>query len=452
MKKNVILVIASALAFALLFVLFSSRFKSPENAMVPPKPSRDNQEILQAFEDSIGRNTNYQLQYPQTGDYRNAFIFNDLDGDGQNEVMVFYTSNNSQSTTRINVLDQQKKGKWVSVLDKPGYGMDVYSVAFDDLNGDNAQEMIVSWLVVPNNQTKNLTVQKFEIGSSKRLELRTLLEQQYRYMGTADMDGDSRDELLVIWSNDDNEVSQTYASLFKMDKNSSIRSYGKRASLDNDVSGYSSLKFQKSGEQNIAFLDAWKGNRGMITELIWWDKEKKALVAPLSNNDSLTNSRTFRPFRIPSRSVGDDPAIQIPLLVPNYDSSQKTIKNMGTLVPLVRWYSVRITGDDVELVPNDYTLVNTSEQYIIKLQTGQIRNLLAVRNGSGVMTVYNYSSGKPGAPLFQIVVREKDKAGSKKNYTFRLDHGNLVALGTLTDQGSRRGFTNDYLEQNLLFY
>ena len=46
MKKNVILIIASAVAFILVFLLFSSKFKSPENAMTPPGPSAENEEIL----------------------------------------------------------------------------------------------------------------------------------------------------------------------------------------------------------------------------------------------------------------------------------------------------------------------------------------------------------------------------------------------------------------------
>lgn len=64
MKKNVILIIASAVAFILVFLLFSSKFKSPENAMTPPGPSAENEEILQAFKNSIGENTAYQLQFP----------------------------------------------------------------------------------------------------------------------------------------------------------------------------------------------------------------------------------------------------------------------------------------------------------------------------------------------------------------------------------------------------
>lgn len=451
MKKNVILVIASAIAFSLLFVFFSSRFQSPENAMVPPKPSKENAAILQAFEDSIGHNTDYQLRYPQSGKYRNAFIFHDLDGDGVNEVMVFYTSSTSESTARINVLDRQK-GKWVSVFDDAGYGMDIYSVDFDDLNGDKTPEVLLSWLIVPNNQTKRLTVQKFKINAKSRLEMISLLDQQYRYMGTADMDGDSRDELLMIWSNNNDEVSQTYASLFKMDGSSAIHSYGKRAVLDNGVSGYSALKFQKSGGQTVAFLDAQKGEHAMITELIWWDKGKQALIAPLSHNDALRNSATYRPARIPSRDIDGDSAIEIPLPAPDSVTNPKSLKDTEKAVPLVCWYSVKINGDDVQLVPKEYTLVNTNEQYILRVSPGQIRNILAIRDQSGVLTVYNYQSGKRGEPLFSIVISEKNKLQREQKYTFRVDHGDLAAFGTLTNVGTRRGFTNDAIEQDLLFY
>lgn len=450
MKKNVLLVIASAVAFSLLFALFSTRFKSPENAMVPPRQSEENQEILQAFQSSIGRATNYQLKYPRAGKYRNAFTFTDLDGDGTNEVIVFYSAGTTE-TTRMNVLDRQE-GKWVSVLDSEGYGMDVYSVDFDDLNGDKNSEAIISWVVLPNTQNRNLTVLEFEIDQKSHLKMRPLLEQQYRYMGIADMDGDSHDELLVIWANNGDDVSQVYASLFKMDKDSAVHAYGKRAALDNGVSGYSSLKFQKTKDRTVAFLDAYKGEHGMITEIIWWDKDKDSLVAPLSDNDALTNTETYRPSRIPSRDISGDSTIEIPLLTGSAETSGGDLKSNETQVPLVCWHSVKISGDTVRLVPQDYTLVNLNEQYILRIQPNMIHSLLAVRDSSGVATVYESRGGKRGEPLFSIVIKPKSSVSKTETYSFRVDHGNSVAFGTLTNVGSRKGFTNDSLEQALLFY
>lgn len=455
MKKNVLLVIASAIAFVLLFVFFSVRFKSPENAMVPPRPSTENQEILQAFQKSINKNTDYQLKYPLTGKYKNPFTFCDIDGDGKNEVLVFYTSEKSGTTTRVNILDHQN-GQWVSVLDEEGYGMDVYSIDFEDLDGDKIPELLISWLVVPNTQSRTLTVQKVEIDASSHLQLRALLDQQYRSMAVTDMDGDSRNELLIIWSRNMEDASQTYASLFKMDKHSNLRSYGKKVALDNDVSGYSNWNFQQIQNHKVAFVDAYKGERGMITELVWWDKDRKNLVAPFSDNDSLTNSATYRSLRIPSLSIGNHSTKEIPLLVNNYEGELKKLKNGESLVPIVCWYSVKITGDDVQLIPQDYTLVNVNEQYILPVKPNMGKNLLGVREHTGTTTVYAFRSGKRTEPLFTIaykMVRKSKNTSAKEDpYSFRIYHGRYTAFGKLTDVGLKYGFTNDFLEQNLKFY
>lgn len=455
MKKNIILVIASAIAFVLLFVFFSVRFKSPENAMLPPRPSTQNQEILEAFQKSINKNTDYQLKYPLTGQYKNPFTFCDIDGDGSNEVLVFYTSEKSGSTTRINILDHQH-GKWVSVLDEEGYGMDVYSVDFEDLDGDKIPELLISWLVVPNTQSRTLTVQKVEIDSHSHLHLRALLDQQYRSMAVTDMDGDSRNELLVIWAKSAEDASQTYASLFKMDKNSNLRSCGKKVPMDNGVSGYSNWNFQQIQNHKVAFVDAYKGERGMITEIIWWDKDRKNLVAPFSDNDSLTNSATYRSLRIPSLSIGNNSTKEIPLLVNNYEGELKKLKNGESLVPIVCWYSVKITGDDVQLIPQDYTLVNTSEQYILPVPRDMVQSLLGIREHIGTTTVYEYRAGKRAEPLFtidyKISHKTKNAADKEDPYSFRIYHGRFTASGKLTEDGLKNGFTSDFLEQNLKFY
>ncbi len=449
MKKHIIAIVVSAVTFLLIFLFFSFHFKNAGNAVTPPAQSEENQEILEAFQNSIGQRTSYQLQFPRSGSYRNAFIKVDLDGDGQNEVLAFYTTPATESLTRINVLDKQDD-KWVSVLDQEGYGAAINSVDIDDLNNDHVPEVILTWDKGFSNEVRTLTVQEFSVDRHSNLQMDLLLDQDYKYMGLADMDGDARNELLVVWPKTENSVERTYASLFRMNGRK-IEEYGKRAALDSEVSGYASLKFQKSGGRNIAMLDATKGENGMITEVIWWDKQKQALVAPFTDNDNLRNTATYRSVKIPCRDINGDSKIDIPVA----ESGGLPAKTGSDETPLARicWYQVSVKGEQAQLLPQNYSFVDTANHYVFLIPYRLRRQIVAARSTAGVSTFYRaQAGGAEGQPLFSIVVKQQSSMTKADTYTFRVNHGSTVAYGTLTNVGSSLGFSNDSISQRIIFY
>ena len=449
MKKNVILIIASAVAFILVFLLFSSKFKSPENAMTPPGPSAENEEILQAFNNSIGENTAYQLQFPRSGAYHNPFIRNDIDRDGEREVLVFYSTDASEPTVRLNVLDKQGE-EWVSVLDTEGYGSGVDSIRFDDLNRDGKSEIILGWDLLNDNSIKRLTVNQFNIDEHAHLQLDCLMDQQYNDMGVEDMDGDGKDDLLVIWGDNSAKAPNTYVSLFKMNNDGTITTVGKRAALDSNVSGYTSLKFQRKKNECLAFLDATKGEHGMITEIIWWDKAAEKLCAPMTENDSLTNTKTYRPFRIPSWDVDGDSRIDIPLAMEQKYQIPQTEQNLMTQLPVICWYSPGVSGENIAFSPAVYTYVNKVGRYYLRVPKEYSSKVVAVRDNTGVLTLKTAGGGNK--PLFSIVAKPKDRMRKADTYSFRTDHGSMVAYGTLTSAGKQYGMSNKEIEKNIVFY
>ena len=79
-----------------------------DTLLTPPKLSTQQEHIYKALTDYAG--TNISLKYPKSGDYLSAFIIADVDGDSENEAVVFYRKNSlnntDDSSLRMNILDQ----------------------------------------------------------------------------------------------------------------------------------------------------------------------------------------------------------------------------------------------------------------------------------------------------------------------------------------------------------
>lgn len=137
MKKIILFICAAVLSFA-----FSgcNVFETDTEALMNPPVFTDEQEKLNsALSDVIGES--YTLKYPRSGETNSAFVFRDLDGDGTEEAMVFYSL--SDEGTRINIL-KQEDGNWISVCEAPGFYSEIESVGFSDMeNGICA--IVVNW-------------------------------------------------------------------------------------------------------------------------------------------------------------------------------------------------------------------------------------------------------------------------------------------------------------------
>lgn len=457
MGKKWIIIYASALILLPFLLLFVIRLKAPAEIMTPPGLSGQNALIQEAFEASVKDKNNIILKYPSTGDYRSAFVTKDIDGDNEEEVLVFYTLKTDEATVRINVLDLID-GEWVSVYDDTGYGSEVASVTFADFNNDGRSEIVIGWSLYEANASKVMTVHTVNVSDGKVRGLDTAVNQSYSYMGIADMDSDGKDEILVTWlDNSDTKLQKSYASLLKMSDDKSITPVGNTVSLDGSVSAYASLKIQKIDKNRvIAYLDAYKGDDSMITEVIWWDSNAHALVAPLLDPETLSNLKTSRSPAVPSLDIDKDGIIEIP--VNEYSSTDRestpvssSQTNAGeTKLNLTTWCEMTPDG----LRPKRYSFVNNAIGYAFILDE-RIKDKIVVyrQTDKGVVTFYDSEDGtKKHEPLFTLSVKRKNEFSKNETYTFKVVSGEYVVFGSITSAGQKMGFTDESIENSVVFF
>ena len=144
------LTVVAALLLALLLSGCNILGLDVEAQLRPPRLAGEQQEIQRALEAYIDKTADkasagrYLLKYPKAGEYRSAFVRQDIDGDGQEEAIAFYCPTSKSPKTHINYL-KKVDGEWTSVHDIPGIGIDIDRVSFGDLNGDGVKELFTGW-------------------------------------------------------------------------------------------------------------------------------------------------------------------------------------------------------------------------------------------------------------------------------------------------------------------
>ena len=122
--KKILLFVASAI-LALAFSGCNVFETDTEALMKPPVFSEEQEKLNAALTEVIGES--YILKYPKNGEMNSAFIFRDLDSDGTEEAMAFYSL--LGESTRINILKKENE-EWVSVYEAAGFYGDIESVDF----------------------------------------------------------------------------------------------------------------------------------------------------------------------------------------------------------------------------------------------------------------------------------------------------------------------------------
>ena len=137
--KKLIMLILSALLTFILSGCDALMFNADE-LLLSPMLEGVMYPVQQALEDSV--KDKITLKYPVSGEYRSAFVMKDIDGNGVDEALAFYsTTADSTVTMHINIIEFN--GEWESKGDLSLVGNGVESVSFADLDGNGRLEIIV---------------------------------------------------------------------------------------------------------------------------------------------------------------------------------------------------------------------------------------------------------------------------------------------------------------------
>lgn len=127
------------LVFIMLFSGCSGIEMDADALMTAPALTEEQAKLNAAISDVAG--DTYYPRYPSNGSYSSSFMFYDIDDDGQNEALAFYSTDNEN--IKANIL-KNRDGSWVSVCEVTGQGSDADSVYFADM-GDGLSTIVIKW-------------------------------------------------------------------------------------------------------------------------------------------------------------------------------------------------------------------------------------------------------------------------------------------------------------------
>ncbi len=398
-KMTAVILVVMLVTFSFASCSDGSFFRSADSLLVPPLFYEEYEGLVELFRSQIGDGAS--LCTPYDGDYRSAIIVEDFDGDMKDEAMIFYRDSSSDTASKARSYEI-KNGEWILASDFNGHGNQVESVSVRDMNGDGVSEIIVLWSVSGISTSKTLSIYHSPAIDTPYKEISN---EVCSVSMIVDVDGDSLDDIFLVTANNGASANtkatpQRFARLIGVSNGAAVLKG--EARVDANISGYSSVKTEKVSDDEPLkiFIDAMKGDKQMITEFIYWDKNSSELVAPLFDEETMSTVKTLRNEPIASADINGDGRIDVPSQVEIFSSNtnEMTIDPqhfyitswvnyyedgfgtvLNTLVNYADGYMLVVEGEDrFKLVVEDYRELNC---WIVKekdLQTGDMTELYSI--------------------------------------------------------------------------
>lgn len=445
MKK----IISAVFLFLLVLFLFSScsaesLILPADSLLSPPLYYEEYEDLVSSFNKSVDGETT--LCSPRKGNFRSAIVVEDIDSDGYQEAVIFYKKNSDMSVAKMHYFDLVGE-RWVSFGDFNGYGPGIENVEITDMDLDGKSEIIVVWNTSGSSSGNILSVYRLDTVTKKFKEI---ANESCFVSNVIDIDGNGQKDLFLIGQNNIQNGSQKVAKAMRVSGDSFIL-FGE-TKLDPNISGYSSVKAEKSSNDSPMriYVDAVKGERQMITEVVYWDSENSVLCAPLLDAETLTNSSTLRYDPIGCSDINNDGIIDIPVQMTVFGINDSILARDSEKVYLTEWKSLTSSGLETVL----YSLVNYHDGYMINLDKSEISSL-GIRDYRSQNCWIVYSADNDGTPVNELysvfrIPFQKWNADNYESYIPVIENEDSVISVFITSDGKSLGLDEVFLKSKII--
>lgn len=440
MRKYFTAFIAFALLAVVLTVICLVSFKPIDALMKPPMTGGENHKIQVAFEEYLDES--YKLRVPLSGAYRSSYISEDLNNDGQEEIVVLYSTEDEVDIVKI-IFMMKIKNKWTVVSNLESNYSEVHQVKFADINGDGIMEMLVGWTVFHNDLSRHLSVYNLPIEGNG--DLNSLYSTPYLMFDTVDIDSDGMSDIAIFESSDDGvnlSCNMFYNGV--INKKAVI-------ALDASVYSVSTLSYDNSDKKNglRIFVDSYKIDSGMLTECICWDNDEGQFKKIKSEGVSVLSSRLTG---ITCQDIDGDGSIEIPVEVPLEDSILLTgaDTSVSGTQNLIKW---------IKLEDNGYTtvthqLIYNNNDFGVTFNDKWLK-YVTVRNNYSDNSIRFYSTkDKEKTLLFELKYTstqlEEDALSNKFKFLTETNKGKLFY--TIYNADIDLSINKIFLENSIVLY
>lgn len=417
--------ITSALVCALLLLFCfsgcSGGLASDNNILQAPRPDGEVSKIQAALKRASV--TNYTLKTPKYGEFRSAFVLRDLNGDGKDEAVAFYSTKSGKTETLHFSVILKKGRRWEVASDTALAGSDIEKVNFGDMNGDGTLEVCIA-VSIYGSPEKRLSVYKI----SGDIPVKWY-EGSYSDYLICDMNGDSCDDLVVFTI----DTIEKIASCTLLVSNGSALNRISSVRLDSGITSIKEITNTKVDGAPALFVDAQNGQSSYFTEIVSF--KNGALCVPLYEQSRQSSLLTSRYQNLSCRDIDYDGELEIPCM-----TALPTDGNEQNVLYLTDWKAY--SGG--QLRSKELSVISKEQQYKIVIKDMWIGNFSCLSANNDGMDFYDYSA-KDGLKscLFQLCAVS---SGGYRSDEFRgwftvQQNYKTVYLAKITAEGTAEGIT-----------
>ena len=305
MKRRTFLLLSAGCAMSL---LSCCSFPMTENMQVEellraPRLSGDYGALQNALNEWLGESA--QLKYPMQGDLLSPFLLQDLDGDGEQDAAVLYTTAQT-SNVCIAFLQRDDDGVWTVRKSIEGLADTVDNVRLAQLQDGGAVQLVVGYLASQGDSY--LAVYSYEHG-----EVNAILEQSYEQYLVEDITGGGNEDLILMSTLEDGGVQ---IELLTVDRDGMFQQVAVMGLSADKFSGCASVTAGLGTDgKHYLVLDGWTGISGnhLATVLLRFDEESQQMVpADQITTGELYNASLRNVSNLVSRDLDGDGTVEIP--------------------------------------------------------------------------------------------------------------------------------------------
>ena len=360
-----------ALILSLSFGLGGCFLDPAESLYAMPMQSRDFYDLQTAVEEILPSNGAYAP--PVAGDNQQAVQLSDLDGDGENEALV-YIRGTGDAPLSLCIFDKQGNSyRLLAKLDGAGTAFD--RVQYAQLDGQGGNEIILGRRLseqVP----CSLSVYTLREGAVKEL-----LSAGYAEFITSDLNSDGLTDLILLRS--DADAKSGIAEFYHWQEEQLYREVEARMSapvyaVKRIITG------KMSKEIPAVFVGSEYGESTIITDV--FGIYRGAFTNLALAEDADTAVQTVREYYVYSSDIDDDGLIELPRLLPLKSvPADSSSENQS----LVSWYNLAAGGGEIRKA---LTYHNYSGGWYLSIPELWAENLIVTRSSAFDSTLaYTFS-------------------------------------------------------------
>lgn len=350
-----------------------------------PKRSENYNNLRSAIEGAM-----QDLEYcaPLTGENQQTVQLADLDGDGEDEYLLF-AKGNMEKPLRI-LMFRNVDDTFVNTCTLECNGSAFDQVEYVDMDGIGGVEIVVG------RQLSDQVIRSASVYTFANEELVQLASVNYTKFLTTDLDGDNLSELFLLRPGDtdtDNGVAEVYSLVNGvMERYNEVNMSQPADKLKRMITG------KLVGGKNAVYVASAVGDTALITDVYTVIDGKLSNVTLTSESD--TNVRTMRNFYIYADDIDNDGVVELPYLINMHPLERMTQTDRNHLI---RWYAMKPDGSEEDKMHTYHDFVSgwylqIDSQWAPRLTTLSQGNQTEFfmwdpefKSTQKVMTVYTFS-------------------------------------------------------------